>query len=71
MFRRSNIWFLYVLNRERLFCGTPDTTTQKEAIEIYAIYSDSLLFMLNFALFFQKNLFTYTLCGYYYNERVL
>ena len=52
MFRRFNIWFLYVLNRERLFCVTPDTTTQKEAIEIYAIYSDSLLFILNFALFF-------------------
>ena len=31
------IWFLYVLNRWRLFCGTPDTTTRKEAIEIYAI----------------------------------
>ena len=52
MFRRFNIWFLYVLNRERLFCATPDTTTRKEAIEIYAIYSDRLLFMNNFALLF-------------------
>ena len=38
-----NIWFLYVLNRERLFCGTADTTTRKEAIEIYAIVMGSCL----------------------------
>ena len=25
-----NIWFLYLLNRYRLFCGTPDATTRKE-----------------------------------------
>ena len=38
-----NIWVLYVLNRYRLFCGISDTTTRKEAIEIYAIEMGSCL----------------------------
>ena len=70
MFRRFNIWFLYVLNRERLFCGTPDTTTRKEAIEIYAIVMGSCLCLIlrcSFKIIF----ILYTLCGYYYNESVL
>ena len=53
-----------------MFCGTPDTTTRKEAIEIYAIVMGSCLCFI-FALFFQNNLYTYTLCGCYYNESVL
>ena len=52
-----NIWFLYVLNRKRLFCGTPDATTRKEFFYLLIsswnlCHSDGVLFMPFCALFF-------------------